>query len=182
MFSRWVPTVVARLVWRPITLRRRLGGRSIHRGAASGAVVDRSVLRPGMNFWPRHLPSTVDGIITRGAWRGHLGVARCYDGRAAFRARIGIGRLRPFRVRGGGDGAWSHRLFIAGVRAGGTRDVDTVAVDRFVAVGVRLARSFGGGTVLRALAAAATRGTSTFVHAAKLSKGEMLRLLAQRWG
>jgi hypothetical protein len=42
-----------------------------------------------------------------------------------------------------------------------------LTVDRLVAIGIRLAARFGGWTVVtRTLAAAATRGTSTFVHAA----------------
>jgi len=104
-------------------------------------------------------------IIAAGACCALVGITRCYHGRATLRGRIGIGGLRPFGIGSGRDGARGGRLLVAGVVAG-SGGIDTVAVDRLVAVGVRLARSFGGGTVLRALAAAATRGTSTFVHAA----------------
>jgi hypothetical protein len=41
-----------------------------------------------------------------------------------------------------------------------------LAVDRLVAIGIRLAVHLGRAVLLRALAATATRGTSTFIHAA----------------
>jgi hypothetical protein len=48
----------------------------------------------------------------------------------------------------------------------GHRRIDVAAVDRLVAIWIRLAGGLGGRTFMRTLAAAATRGTSTFVHAA----------------
>jgi len=46
------------------------------------------------------------------------------------------------------------------------RRIGIVSVDRLVAVRIGLAGYLGCGTVMRTLAAAATRGSSTFVHAA----------------
>jgi hypothetical protein len=46
------------------------------------------------------------------------------------------------------------------------RRIGIVSVDRLVAVRIGLAGHLGRGTVMRTLGAAATRGSSTFVHAA----------------
>ena len=118
-----------------------------------------------MTFRPRCFTTALDDIVVGRSWRNVIAIARRFDRRAALRSGVGFGRLLPFGVDSGRDGARADRLLVAGVDAG-TGCIDTVAVDRLVAVRVRLARSFSGGAVLRTLAAAATRGTSTFVHAA----------------
>jgi len=72
------------------------------------------------------------------------------------------------------DVAWSDRLdrgrhdagtFLAWAAARVGR-IDTARIEWLVPVGVWLAGRLGGGAVVRTLAAAATRGASTFVHAA----------------
>jgi len=118
-----------------------------------------------MTLGPRCFAAALAEIVVAGAWRDVIGIAGRCDGRAALRGSIGFRRLLPLGVDGGRDGTRTGRLLVAGVAAG-TGYIDTVAVDRLVAIRVRLARSFGGRAVLRTLAAAATRGTSTFVHAA----------------
>jgi hypothetical protein len=59
------------------------------------------------------------------------------------------------------------------------RRVAADCVQGLVPIRIGLAVRLRGRTVLRTLSAATTRGTSTFVHAAVLCKGGLLRLLAR---
>jgi hypothetical protein len=119
-----------------------------------------------MNLRSRYVARLLFELLAASARYALLDITGHRSRGTTLRRDVSIGRPLPVGLEARRDRARGSGLLVAGVY-GGRGYIDTVAIDRLVAVGVRLARcSFGGGTVLRTLAAAATRGTSTFVHAA----------------
>jgi hypothetical protein len=157
-------------LWRPVTARR-LRRRSIHcwrRGAGLRYGRIRSGIRRA-----RH--------VGRGCGRFRWTLPRAVTIAIDLWNRRGGGG-RPFRLPVGVDGAgyrWRCGALIRGAASRRNRRFVAGTVHGLVPIWIRLAVRLGGGTVVRTGAATTTRGTSTFVHAAVLSKGGLLRLLAR---
>jgi hypothetical protein len=159
MFTGWVASLVTGLARWSIGGRAGLRAAAIGDGAARGAVrhlVRRTLVVVG----PWGFSAGVGGGL-----RGFRAAELPVDRRRGRRAAVGVTLPRTLRFDDGRDDAWRRHFVVHGRARRGC--VGALVVDRLVAIGIRLAVLVGGGTVmLRTLTAAATRGTSTFVHAA----------------
>jgi hypothetical protein len=160
VFARRIRAIVPRIlrVGRSITLWCRLLGAAICYRAVSGrGRVGRPSIGVGKAVRSRCL-RTLDYRFLRSCVGVRVVVAGRWHRGPVIRLHFArTNRLDRCRYDAGTFLAW------AAARDG---RIDTARVECLVPVGVWLAGRFGGSAVVRTLAAAATRGASTFVHAA----------------
>jgi hypothetical protein len=134
------------------------------RGAAANTVGSNIVFEARIAICSRSVRSIDRGVLgsfTRfvadfSRWRGRR--------QRAFSARLHVARSHCVDS---GHGSRNGALITEATRIHRRRwRVGAAGIDWLVAIGVCLASSLGGWTVLRTLTASATRGASTFVHAA----------------
>jgi hypothetical protein len=143
--------------------------------------IQRWCCRAGLG--PRRVGSRIRSRCI-GRWCGRLRGALSAPITTAIALRRWRGRRDdPFSLSILLDGRrydWRCGALIPGAASRGSRRVAADRIHGLLSVRIRLAVRLGGGTVVRTWAATTTRGTSTFVHAAVLTKGGVLRLLARR--
>jgi hypothetical protein len=164
MLTWRIRALVTRRVRRTVPLAHRLWRAAVGRRGAAANTVGSIVLEARIAICPRSVRSIDRGV--RGSLTRFVGDFSRWRGRRHRAFAVWLRVTRSYCVDSGHDSRnralityatrihrWSWRVVAAGI-------------DWLVAIGICLAGSLGGWTVMRTLTASATRGASTFVHAA----------------